>query len=189
MEISREEKLAKERLRWKIRYAKYGKLYRERYRTRLRTDEEFRKRTYERNKRHSSSQTGLAKDRERKRGYYADPKRKKISENWPSKATIDQDYEGSQKYPQQETEEIPQELSTGLLKNLDLESSRSTDLLTSSANQLHKRLLLMLPEQTNETMRVMDIHTVDVACKVAAQITNLMRLKLDVLKFSKSLQE
>lgn len=76
--------------------------------------------------------------------------------------------------------------------NLEKVNSHSMNLLDSSAKRLHDSLVRMLPvkgEDAHNEMMKPDNHTIQVACHVAHEITNLMRLKLDVAKFAKTFEK
>lgn len=101
---------------------------------------------------------------------------------------VDASYTFSPESTNSETEETLPDLLPELSGKLERATWESTDLLTSSAKRLHRQLERMLPDEGEDQVRTADVHTIDVACRIANQITNLMRLKLDVLKFSKSIQ-
>jgi len=72
--------------------------------------------------------------------------------------------------------------------NLEMEVSRSTNLLKSTANELHKLMIGLNGNQPPSDIRLYDVERVKAAAECGKQIISTMRMQLDILKFAKDIR-
>lgn len=101
---------------------------------------------------------------------------------------IKTDINSPNKYIEAEQDETH---STDLVEqstNLETEICHSTNLLKSTANELHKLMIGLNGNQPPSDIRLYDVERVKAAAECGKQIISTMRMQLDILKFAKDIR-